>query len=308
MIATGFSEIDKKINCLEIPSLIVVGGTSSSDIISFLTSLIKNISVDNKIPTTYFNFQSNNNLLFNRFISNITEIPLKKFLTKNFTDYELHKIFSSEHILRDSPIIFEENFQYLNIEKLKRKIISSIQKNSSRLFIIDNIQTLHSLLNDNSILEAQIIRELKAISTELDITIILGSNINDASKRPNKRPILLDLFDNGQLEDIADLIFLIYVPENYKITVWDDDEDGMEPSTQNQAELIIAKNRNGGLGNVKLSYFKNIARFENLRLFSCDIENDLNKIKTTTDLEPFFEIKSNLSSINDFNDDDDFPF
>ncbi|GAA5093039.1 hypothetical protein GCM10023210_22850 [Chryseobacterium ginsengisoli] len=309
MITTGFIEIDKKINWLEIPALIVVGGIPSGDIVSFLTSLIKNLSIDNNIPTTYFNFQSNNNLLFNRFISNITEIPLKKFLTKNFSDDELHKIFSKENILKDSPIVFEQNFSDLNIKELKAKIINSIQQNSSRIFIFDNIQTLHNLLhnNDSSILIDQTIRELKSISKELDITIIFGSDINDANKRLDKRPKLLDFYSYTQIEDIADLIFLIYVPKSYKITVWDNDEDGMETSTENQAELIIAKNRNGATGTVRLSYFMDIAKFENLNGFShYHSPNGFNKIKTTIDLESAFGIKQNTLSMND--DDDDFTF
>ena len=309
MITTGFIEIDEKINWLEIPALIVVGGVSSGDVVSFLTSLIKNLSIDNKIPTTYFNFQTNNNLLFNRFISNITEIPLKKFLTNNFNDDELHKIFSKKNILKDSPIVFEQNFSDLNIKELKTKIINSIQQNSSRIFIFDNIQTLHNLLhnNDSSILIDQTIRELKAISKELDITIIFGTDINDTNKRLNKRPNLLDFYSYTQIEDIADLIFLIYVPESYKITIWDDDDEGQETSTENQAEIIIAKNRNGTTGNVRLSYFKNIAKFENLNeINKYHSPNGFSKIKTTIDLESAFDIKQDTLSMND--DGDDFPF
>ncbi|MET3535487.1 DnaB-like helicase C-terminal domain-containing protein [Chryseobacterium limigenitum] len=315
MIPTGFFEIDKIIYGLDTPALVVIGGTSG-DTISFLTSLIKKISIDNKIPSTYFNFQSNNDLLFNRFLSNITEIPLKKFLTKNFNDDELHKIFTKEAYLNDCPIRFEEKFGNLTIEIFRAKIANSIQQSNSQIFVIDNIEMLHNLLysGDNSFPIDQTIRELKSISKELNITIICGSNINDTNinQRPNKRPKLLDFYHYTEIEETADLVFLIYVPEHYKISIWDNDDEGQETTTENQAEIIIAKNRNGTTNSMRLSFFKNIAKFENLDTFYG--YNDYNsliksdKIKNTINLDSAFSVKSNTTSMNDFDDEDDFPF
>jgi replicative DNA helicase len=79
--------------------------------------------------------------------------------------------------------------------------------------------------------------------------------------RPGKRPQLSDLRESGAIEQDADIVSFIFRPEYYKITVWDNDEEGQETSTENQAELIIAKHRNGATADVRLSFLKHFAKF-----------------------------------------------
>lgn len=175
---------------------------------------------------------------------------------------------------------------------------------------------LHNLLysGDNNFPIDQTIRELKSISKELNITIICGSNINDnnINQRQNKRPKLLDFYHYTEIEETADLVFLIYIPEHYKISIWDNDDEGQETTTENQAEIIIAKNRNGATNSMRLAFFENIAKFENLNIFDSYYDyNSLiksDKIKTTINIDSAFSLKNKTASMNDFGDEDDFPF
>ena len=138
--------------------------------------------------------------------------------------------------------------------------------------------------------------------------------------------MLSDLRESGAIEQDADIVSFIFRPEYYKITTWDNDEDGGESSTENQAELIIAKHRNGATADVRMSFHKNIAKFSDLDLFGGsggygyqssnfgqqDTPGGFEKIKTTIDPGAAFDLpsKQNLSgsSMNDLDDDDDFQF
>lgn len=308
MISTGFSELDNVIGGFESPELIIVGGISSIGKCSFLTSLVKKISIDRKIPSTFFNFRSNNKLLFNRFLSNITSINRKNFISQSFSEAELMKIFSSTSDLETSPIHFEEKLLENTIHGLRARIIFSIEHKQSKVIVIDNIQTLHTLIYNNDITIDQTIRDLKSISKELNIIIICSSNITDKNVHNaiNKRPKLLDFDYKSQIEETADLIILIHRPEHYKIPVWDNDEEGYESSTQNEAELIIAKNRVGGNeANVRISFIGEFSRFDNLNIYE-----DLPKESNFEKLKPKFQTSS-FELISNFptkDDEDDFPF
>ncbi|MPN19581.1 hypothetical protein SDC9_166952 [bioreactor metagenome] len=142
--------------------------------------------------------------------------------------------------------------------------------------------------------------------------------------RPGKRPQLSDLRESGAIEQDADIVSFIFRPEYYKIATWDNDEDGAETSTENQAELIIAKHRNGATADVRMSFYKNIAKFADLDLFGSgygyqpsnfgqqEEPSGFDRIRTTIDPGAAFGMNDNQnlsgSSMNDLDDDDDFAY
>lgn len=172
---------------------------------------------------------------------------------------------------------------------------------------------------------ATISRSLKAIAKELDVPVIALSQLSrSVETRPGKRPMLSDLRESGAIEQDADIVSFIFRPEYYKITTWDNDEDGAETSTENQAELIIAKHRNGATADVRMSFFKNIAKFADLDLFGNsygyqssnfgqqDQPSGFEKIKATIDPGAAFDLPNNQnlsgSAMNDDDDNDEFPY
>jgi replicative DNA helicase len=107
---------------------------------------------------------------------------------------------------------------------------------------------------------SQISRSLKALAKELDVPVLALSQLSRAvENRPgqSKRPILSDLRESGAIEQDADLVLFIYRPEYYKLDVF---EDGT--STHRVAELIIAKHRNGAVGDIRLKFIDTFAKFE----------------------------------------------
>jgi replicative DNA helicase len=166
-------------------------------------------------------------------------------------------------------------------------------------------------------------RSLKAIAKELNVPVIALSQLSrSVETRPGKRPQLSDLRESGAIEQDADIVSFIFRPEYYKITVWDNDEEGQETSTENQAELIIAKHRNGATADVRLSFLKHFAKFGDIEAafdggsggggYNFGEPSGFDKIKTTIQPGAAFDLpdssKLSGSSMNDFDDDDDFPF
>ena len=292
---TGIQEIDNIIGELKTSELLVIGGDYSIGKTSLLVSLLKNISVENKIPSTFFNYRDTNQTLMNRLLSIINKIPFKNFLTSNFTENERMKIFSNYGKIEKAPIFFVDDFSNIKtFEEFKIKCIYSIRQNSSKIIFINNLQQFHNFLSDNVSI-SQTIRNLKSISKELNILIIVSSNI---TVNGNKAPKLSDFPFYEEIEETSDIIFLINRPEFYKIYEWDDNYS----TCVNQAEIIIAKNRFGKNSNVKISYNNEYKYFSNL-------ENIY--IHSNSEVVGFEKLNKSFSEVNlNINDDDDeeMPF
>jgi replicative DNA helicase len=145
-------------------------------------------------------------------------------------------------------------------------------------------------------------RNLKALAKELNIPVIALSQLSRAveTRGGTKRPMLSDLRESGAIEQDADIVSFIYRPEYYNIDEWDDDE--RSPS-EGQAELIVAKHRNGGLDNIRLKFIGHLGKFEDLDSFDSPFEFQ-------SKMNPNAISSSSLPNPDDAFDDlkDDSPF
>ena len=118
---------------------------------------------------------------------------------------------------------------------------------------------------------SMISRNLKALAKELDVPVIALSQLSRAveTRGGTKRPMLSDLRESGAIEQDADIVSFIYRPEYYNIDEWDDDE---HTPSEGQAELIVAKHRNGGLDNIRLKFISHLGKFEDIDNFDSPFE------------------------------------
>lgn len=245
------------------------------------------------------------------------------------SDEEWERLFTNVSELENAPLYIDET-PSLSVFDFRAKCRRLVMQHGVKIIMVDYLQLMTANNGGKGAGNreqeiAMISRSLKAIAKELNVPVIALSQLSrTVETRPGKRPQLSDLRESGAIEQDADIVSFIFRPEYYKITTWDNDEPGAETGTENQAELIIAKHRNGATADVRLSFFKNIAKFADLDPFgtafgsgyeasnfgSRDEPSGFEKIRTTIDPGAAFGLnEGNVtgSSMNDFSDDD-MPF
>ncbi|SDQ36424.1 primary replicative DNA helicase [Chryseobacterium soldanellicola] len=324
-VPSGFRDVDKETGGWQNSDLIIIAARPAMGKTAFLLSMARNIAVGHKIPMALFSLEMASVQLITRMIASETRISSEKLRKGTLDDEEWQRLFSNVSELENAPLYIDET-PSLSIFDFRAKCRRLVMQHGVRLIMVDYLQLMTAggggKGGGNREQEISMIsRSLKAIAKELNVPVIALSQLSrSVETRPGKRPQLSDLRESGAIEQDADIVSFIFRPEYYKITVWDNDEEGQETSTENQAELIIAKHRNGATADVRLSFLKHFAKFDNIEAASGMGNSSMgmiepsgfDKIKTTIQPGAAFDLpdssKLSGSSMNDFEDEDDFPF
>ncbi len=329
-VPSGFRDVDKETGGWQNSDLIIIAARPAMGKTAFLLSMARNIAVGHKIPMALFSLEMASVQLITRMIASETRISSEKLRKGTLDDEEWQRLFSNVSELENAPLYIDET-PSLSIFDFRAKCRRLVMQHGVRLIMVDYLQLMTAggggKGTGNREQEISMIsRSLKAIAKELNVPVIALSQLSrSVETRPGKRPQLSDLRESGAIEQDADIVSFIFRPEYYKITVWDNDEEGQETSTENQAELIIAKHRNGATADVRLSFLKHFAKFGDIEAafdggmgggypsnFGSGEPSGFDKIKTTIQPGAAFDLPNNSqvsgSSMNDFDDDDDFPF
>lgn len=330
-IPSGFRDIDKETGGWQNSDLIIIAARPAMGKTAFLLSMARNIAVEHKIPLALFSLEMASVQLITRMIASETGISSEKLRKGQMSDEEWARLFSNVSELENAPLYIDET-PSLSVFDFRAKCRRLVMQHGVKIIMVDYLQLMTANSGGKGGNREQeiatISRSLKAIAKELNVPVIALSQLSrSVETRPGKRPQLSDLRESGAIEQDADIVSFIFRPEYYKITTWDNDEEGAQTSTENQAELIIAKHRNGATADVRMSFFKNIAKFADLDLFGNSYgyqpsnfgeQNEpsgFEKIKTTIEPGAAFDLPDNSnfsglsgSSMNDFDDDDEMPF
>lgn len=326
-IPSGFTAIDKETGGWQNSDLIIIAARPAMGKTAFLLSMARNIAVEHKIPLALFSLEMASVQLITRMIASETGISSEKLRKGQMSDEEWEILFRNVSELENAPLFIDET-PSLSVFDFRAKCRRLVMQHGVKIIMVDYLQlmTANSGKGGAGNREqeiATISRSLKAIAKELNVPVIALSQLSrSVETRPGKRPQLSDLRESGAIEQDADIVSFIFRPEYYKIGVWDNDPEGQESPTDNQAELIIAKHRNGATADVRLSFYKNIAKFADLNLFggpndyqSSNFEkNDqlsgFEKLKTTIDPGAAFDLpnKPNVSGSAMNDEDDGMPF
>lgn len=263
-ISTGFYALDEITSGFQNGNLITIASTPSTGSTSFALSLLANISVRSRIPSLYVSLGMTAQEVVNRMIVNVCEIPGEKIKNGQLAPYEWGQLDYKLKYLYESPLhVLAEPF--MHIDKMADNIREAVQKSQVKIVVVDYLQRLYTQFchSENRYLEVNYFtRVLKSLALELDVPIIIISQINrnfDGREGIDaKRPRLSDLRDSGTIEGDSDLVLFVHRPDFYQIY---QDEKGND--LRGMAEIIIAKHRNGALGDVLLRFKKEYARFEN---------------------------------------------
>ena len=198
-----------------------------------------------------------------RIITNYTGIPNYSILRKGMNEEEWNKFYEDKDILNSLNIHIDDT-PSISIHDLQVKAKILKLRHNIDIIFIDYLQLITSDKQNNREQEiGHISRGLKAIAKELNIPVIALSQLSrNVENRIDKRPMLSDLRDSGSIEQDADEVIFLFRPEYYGIEYWDNEYDNKP--TENEIEIIIQKNRQGGLLSARHQVDLPTSRFMNL--------------------------------------------
>ncbi len=257
-VPSGFSRLDRITSGWQKSDLVIIAARPGMGKTAFVVSALRNASVDFNFPVAIFSLEMASIQLVNRLISAEAELESEKIRKGNIQDFEWQQLVHKTNRLSSAPIFIDDT-PALSILELRAKCRRLKAEHNVQLIVVDYLQLMKGEIGGNREQEiASISRALKGVAKELNVPVIALSQLSRGveTRGGDKRPQLSDLRESGSIEQDADIVMFLYRPEYYKITV---DEDGMP--TQGMAEVIIAKNRNGSLDNVKLKFIGKYTKF-----------------------------------------------
>ncbi|GAB6279370.1 MAG: replicative DNA helicase [Lentimicrobium sp.] len=258
-VPSGFSDLDRITGGWQKSDLIVIAARPGMGKTAFILSMARNIALTKKRPVAIFSLEMSAIQLVTRLISAESGLPAEKLRSGQLQDFEWEQLNVKITPLLEAPIYIDDT-PSLSIFELRAKCRRLKEQYDISIVMIDYIQLMSTGIENRGNREQEIAlisRSLKALAKELNIPVIILSQLNRSveTRGGPKKPILSDLRESGAIEQDADLVLFIYRPEYYKI---ESDDKG---STHNKADIIIAKHRNGKTDEVRLQFIDKFARF-----------------------------------------------
>jgi replicative DNA helicase len=262
-VPSGFTRLDRMTSGWQKSDLVIVAARPSMGKTAFVLSMTRNMAIEHKRPVAIFSLEMSSIQLVNRLIVGETELPSDKIKNGNLEDYEWEQLDYKIKDLVEAPIFIDDT-PGISIFELRAKCRRLKMKHDIQVIIIDYLQLMSGPPETKGNREQEvsmISRALKGIAKELDVPVIALSQLNRSVevRSGSKRPQLSDLRESGAIEQDADMVIFIHRPEKYGIT---EDEEGN--STIGLAEIILAKHRNGAIGDVHLRFRDELAKFQDL--------------------------------------------
>ena len=262
-VPSGFVSLDKLISGWKKSDLIVFAARPSIGKTSLVLRMARNIRIESGMPVLFITLETTASQLLMKLLSMECDLPLNKIQTGILNHEERSVIKEKCAELSFKDFNFED--RYRDLKDIVDVCQSFKKKNGNGVIFVDNLQ---QLINSSKIYSTRdhevgdIVRELKSLAKELDVPIIVTSQLNrgvETRAGNEKRPQLADLRDSGEIENVADIVCFIHRPEYYKIY---EDENGN--SLRGIAQIIVAKHRSGAVGDVNLRFISENAKFVNL--------------------------------------------
>ncbi len=255
-VPSGFYDLDAVTSGFQKSDLIIVAARPSMGKTAFCLNIAQHIAVEHKIPVAIFSLEMSKEQLVQRLLCSEAHIDANKIRTGYLQSNDWTNLASAMGRLGEAPIYIDDSAVVTALEiRAKARRLKAEMKGLG-MIIIDYIQLMQGRKqSDNRVQEvSEISRGLKTLARELNVPVIALSQLSRAVEaRQNKRPMLSDLRESGSIEQDADIVMFIYRDDYYN----------QESERRGEAEIIIAKQRNGPTGTVELLYQSSITRFLN---------------------------------------------
>jgi replicative DNA helicase len=264
-IRSGFIDLDRMTAGLQKGDLIVLAARPSMGKTAFALNIAENVAVQEGLPVAVFSMEMGAAQLALRLVGSLGRIDQQHLRTGKLRDDEFERLPVAASKLAAAPMFIDET-PGLNPAELRARArrLARQYGGTLGLIVIDYLQlmsgTSSSSEENRATVLGEISRGMKALAKELQCPVIALSQLNrSVETRNDKRPMMSDLRESGAIEQDADVIMFIYRDEYYNRP------DGPNPTKEpGIAEIIVAKQRNGPVGTVKLAFLKPLTRFDNL--------------------------------------------
>lgn len=255
-LATGFRELDQLTSGLQKSDLVIVAARPSMGKTALGLTIAQNSAVQEKAVVAVFSLEMSQEQLVMRMLSSEAKVDAQRFRTGYLTRDEWGRLAGGIETLSNAKIFIDDTPGISVLEmRAKARRLAAEQK-ALDLIVVDYLQLMGGSRRVESRQQevSQISRELKSLAKELNVPVIAISQLSRAPEARNPpKPLMSDLRESGSIEQDADVVAFIYREDYYNRT---DENNGL-------AELIIAKQRNGPTGTIRLAFLKEFTRFEN---------------------------------------------
>jgi replicative DNA helicase len=252
---SGFRDLDEITGGFQPGNLIIIAARPSMGKSALVTNMAENASIEHGKPVALFSLEMSESELAQRFVASQARIKGDELRKGRVADAKWPKILEASARLAAAPLYVDDSSD-VGILEIRAKARRLHQQSPLGMIIVDYLQLLRPDGRVESRVEqvGQMSRGLKILARELNVPVVALSQLSRAvESRTDKRPILSDLRESGQIEQDADLVAFIYREEYYD----------KETERAGIADIIIAKHRNGALGDVELTFAKEYPKFLN---------------------------------------------
>jgi replicative DNA helicase len=256
-VPTGFHEFDVMTAGLQRSDLIVVAGRPSMGKSALVTCMAEYAGIVEKVPIAFFSLEMSREQLVQRMLCSHARVNAHRVRTGFLSQADWPRLVNAAGKLSEAPIYIDDT-PGISVLELRAKARRLKAQYDIKLIVLDYLQLMQGpVRSENRQQEiSEISRSLKALGRELEVPIIAVSQLSRAvEQRSDHRPQLSDLRESGAIEQDADVVILLLREEYYNPNI--EEKKGL-------AELIIAKQRNGPVGTLNLTFINEYTRFENI--------------------------------------------
>ena len=257
-IPTGFIDLDYKLSGFQPSDFILIAARPSMGKTAFVLNIAQYMAFKKNKAVAIFSLEMSKEQLVNRLFSLESQVDAQSLRTGNMKDSDWEKLIEGAGVIGQSKLIIDDT-PGISISELRSKCRKYKLEHGLDIIIIDYLQLMTGSVGKSSESRQQevsdISRQLKGLARELNVPVVSLSQLSRAvESRPDKRPMLSDLRESGAIEQDADVVMFIYRDEYYN----------KDSEFKKQAEIIIAKQRNGPVGTVNLAWLGEYTKFANL--------------------------------------------
>lgn len=256
-VSSGYRNLDNVTAGLQRGDLIIIAGRPSMGKTSFALNIAENVGIKQELPVAVFSMEMGADQLAQRMISSVGRIDAQKLRKGHLSDEDWDDFTAALHLLEEKPIFIDDTpgLTITELSSRARRLVN--QAGPLGLIVVDYLQLMSGQGRngqDNRAQElSEISRGLKSLAKELGVPVIALSQLNrSVDSRQDRRPVMSDLRESGAIEQDADVIMFIYRDVVYN----------KDTADKNLAEIIVAKQRNGPIGTLRMTFLGGNTRFE----------------------------------------------